>query len=52
MVGRSFNIASGAFGDTLMRRSGCSACTGHEHENWSRTYEIMKICDKAMGVSW
>ena len=28
------------------------ACTGRKHENWSSTYVIMKICGKALGVSW
>ena len=35
-----------------MRSIGGRACTGREHENWSNTYAIMNICEKALGVSW
>ena len=35
-----------------MRSIGGGACTDREHKNWSSTYVIMKICGKALGVSW
>ena len=35
-----------------MRNIGCGACNGRKHENWFNTYVIMKICEKASGVSW